>query len=214
MIGVVASLAVALAAWSFVFVPSRRGIWVRTRVSAAAMVVTSVAVLSADDRLGEVIGRIDADALLIGVVAGSVWLVVTQLGVRVISIVVPSIVERAGELYEIAAGDRRRDIAIAIVSMAVAEELLFRGVVQSEWGLGAAVVAYTAVQVVERNWALVLAGLACGVVFGVLAQWTDGLVAPVVAHLIWTSALTFVWPLRDAGGAPVPAAREVVARGR
>ncbi len=213
MIGVVASLAVALGAWIFVFVPERRGIWIRTCVSAAAMITISTAVLLADERFGGAVGRVDVRALSIGVAAGLTWLVATQVGVRAISIVIPSIVDRAGELYEIAAGDRRRDIAIAIVSMAVAEELLFRGVVQVEWGLGVAVVAYAAVQVVERNWALVLAGFACGVVFGALAEWTDGLTAPVVAHLIWTAALTFVWPLRDASGAPVPASREVVARG-
>lgn len=212
MIGVAACLAVALAAWIYVFVPERAGIWVRTRVSAAAMIAISVLVLVDAGRLRDAFGRFGVRTIAIGLVAGVAWLVVTQIGVRLIAVVVPSIVDRAGDLYRIAAGDRRRDIAFAVVSMGIAEELLFRGVVQGEWGLVAAVVAYTVVQVVERNWALVLAGAACGVVFGGLYHLTEGLTAPVVAHLVWTSSLTFVWPLKDRDGNAVPAATEVTIR--
>lgn len=209
MIGALICFVVAFAAWTYVFCPPRRGIWVRTRISATAMIVAAGAVLLADDRLGEAFGSVDARTVVLGVGVGVGWLIATQIGVRVIALVIPSIIDRAGELYEIAAGDRRRDIAIAVVSMALAEEMVFRGVIQLEWGLFAGIVGYTVVQVVERNWALVLAGLACGTVFGVLAEWTDGLTAPLIAHLIWTGSLTFVWPLKDPSGVPVPAADDV-----
>ncbi|CAN5726508.1 hypothetical protein BH24ACT4_BH24ACT4_07260 [soil metagenome] len=85
--------------------------------------------------------------------------------------------------------------------MAVAEEVFFRGFVQDEVGLVAAVAAYTAVQMVERKWALGLAALLGGTVWGLLFWWTGGLVAPIVAHVLWTGMLTFVWPLKGCGGA-------------
>ena len=75
---------------------------------------------------------------------------------------------------------------------------MFRLVVQRQFGVVAGVAAYTLVQVVERNWVLILAGAVCGVVWGLLYAWKQNLTAPLLAHLIWTGALTFVWPLRGA----------------
>ena len=72
--------------------------------------------------------------------------------------------------------------------------------------------AYTGVQVMARNWALALAALLCGSVWGTLAWASDGIVAPVVAHVVWVVALTFVWPLRGCH-APDPV-EEAVARTR
>jgi len=87
--------------------------------------------------------------------------------------------------------------------MAVAEELLFRGVVQGEAGFVVGVVVYTAVQAVERKWALVLAAFLGGTLWGALFALTGGLVAPVLAHALWTVALTLVWPLGGGGHRPV-----------
>ena len=96
--------------------------------------------------------------------------------------------------------------------MGVAEELFFRGFVQDRAGLVVAVAAYTGVQAIARNWALALAALLCGSVWGLLAWASGGIVAPVAAHVVWVVALTFVWPLRGCH-APDPA-EEAVARSR
>ena len=56
--------------------------------------------------------------------------------------------------------------------------------------------AYTAVQAVARSWALVLAAASCGSVWGLLTWASGGIVAAVVAHVVWVVALTFVWPLQ------------------
>src|SRR3546814_18721934 len=73
-----------------------------------------------------------------------------------------------------------------IAAMGIAEELLFRGVLQGVGGLALALVAYTAVQVFERKWTLAVAALLGGAVWGALFAWRAGLAAPIVAHVLWT----------------------------
>jgi membrane protease YdiL (CAAX protease family) len=202
-----------LVAWAFVFVPPREGIWVRNRIVAAVLIGYSVVVLSWTGDLAHALGRPDPGSIAIGLGVGVTWLVVTQVGHRLLAHLVPSIVARAGDLYRIAVGDRCRDVIVAVVTMGVAEELLFRGVVQFHWGLIGGVAVYAAVQLVARNWALVLAGLLCGAVFGVVYEWSGDIVAPILTHLVWTGGLVFVWPLTDATGARIPEADEVALTG-
>src|SRR3546814_15464650 len=81
-----------------------------------------------------------------------------------------------------------------IAAMGIAEELLFRGVLQGVGGLALALVAYTAVPVFERKWTLAVAALLGCAAWGALFAWSAGLVAPTVAHVLWTSLTTFVLP--------------------
>lgn len=199
----------ALVGWAYVFVPARRGIWRRTWITASVLLAASAGALFARGDFGDAVGDIGAATVVAGAGVGAVWLVATQIGHRVLCRVVPSFIDRVRDLYSIAAGDRRRDVLTALVSMAVAEEFVFRLVVQREFGLVAGVVAYAAVQAVTRNWALMLAAVASGTVWGLLYQWQQSLVAPLIAHLIWTGALTFVWPLHGCGEATDPEASAV-----
>ena len=76
--------------------------------------------------------------------------------------------------------------------MAVAEELLFRGLIQAQAGLLVAVGIYAAIQLVESrlrsSWPQ-RSVASCGEGF---SHGEDGLVAPIVAHAVWTVALTLV----------------------
>lgn len=192
-------LLLTLAGWAFIFARPRAGIWTRSWAVAAVLIVVSVAALWRADELGDAVGTTDIEAIGVGVLAGALWVVATQIGHQVLCRFVPSFIDRVRDLYSIAAGDNRRDVTIALVSLALAEELVFRLVIQREFGIVAGVLAYALVQVVERNWALMLAGAACGAVWGLLYAWQENLAAPLVAHLIWTSTLTFFWPLRGCG---------------
>ena len=112
------------------------------------------------------------------------------------------------DLYRLGAGDTVRVMVGPVVAMGIAEELLFRGVLQGLGGIAVAIVAYTAVQAFERKWALALAALCCGAVWGAMFEWRGGLVAPAAAHVLWTGMLTFVWTLGDCGdelGSTAPA---------
>ncbi len=210
---IAAGLVLAVAAWAFLFRLPRQGLWPRTWVAAPVLIAYSLVALGADDRLRSTIEPVTPVEVGVGVGVGVAWLVATQVGHRVLCRLFPAFLAQVNDLYRIRdEGTPVWSMVGAVTLMGVAEELLFRGLVQGGVGLLAAVAAYTLVQAVEGKWALGLAALLGGLVWGLLYAWRDGLVAPVVAHVLWTGVLTFLWPLRGCG-APDPAAeREAEAR--
>lgn len=202
-------LVVTVAGWAFIFALPRPGIWVRSWTAAGVLVAVSAVALWRAGELGEAVGTRSLSAAFVGIGAGIAWVVVTQIGHQILCRLLPSFIEQVRALYSIAAGDRRLDVAIALVALAVAEEFVFRMVLQREFGIVAGIIAYAAVQAIERNWALMLAGALCGTVWGLLYAWQDNLAAPLVAHVIWTGTLTFFWPLRGCDGNRVPEAAAI-----
>lgn len=196
---VVASIVVAFAAFAYMFALPRRGIWPRTWVAAAVVGLTAAVGLVVLGRFGEIVGPFTVTELAIGLAAGAAWLVATHVGYAVISWLFPAFGDQVRDLYRLGDEDTASRMVGPIVAMGVAEELLFRGVLQGVGGIALALVAYTAVQVFEQKWALALAALLGGVVWGALFAWRGGLVAPIAAHVLWTGMLTFVWTL---GAAP------------
>lgn len=201
LIVIVASIAVAFGAFAYMFALPRPGIWPRTWVAAAAVGATAAVGLTVLGRFREIAGPFTVTELAIGLAAGAAWLVATHIGFTVITWLFPAFGDQVQDLYGLGGEDTSRRMVGPIAAMGIAEELLFRGVLQGVGGIALALVAYTAVQVFERKWALALAALLGGVVWGALFAWRGGLVAPIAAHVLWTGMLTFVWPL---GGAPRP----------
>jgi membrane protease YdiL (CAAX protease family) len=211
---IAAGLVLAVAAWAFLFRLPREGLWPRTWVAAPMLIAYSLAALAADDRLGETLEPITPLEVGIGLGVGAAWLVATQVGHRILCRLFPAFLAQVNDLYRIRdEGTPLWSMVGAVTLMGVAEELLFRGLVQGGIGLAAAVAAYTLVQAVEGKWALGLAALLGGLVWGVLFWWRDGLVAPVVAHVLWTGTLTFLWPLKGCGSPDPTAECEAEARG-
>src|SRR5690606_29093617 len=163
---VVASIVVAFAAFAYMFALPRRGIWPRTWVAAAVIGATAVAGLVVLDRFGEIVGPFTSAELAIGLAAGGAWLVATHVGYAIISWLLPAFGDQVRDLYRLGDEDTASRMVGPIAAMGVAEELLFRGVLQGVGGIALALVAYTAVQVFERKWALALAALLGGVVWG------------------------------------------------
>ena len=186
----------AVVAWLALFGQSRDDIWPRTWAIAIVLGAYSVGALVVLGRLGDVLGPVGIVEVALGVGVGVAWLVATHIGHAVLCRLFPSFVEQVRDLYHLGDDDPPRRVLGPILAMAVAEELLFRGVVQTVAGFAVGVALYTAVQLVERKWALVLAALLGGTIWGALYAWTGGIVAPVVAHALWTSVLTLVWPLQ------------------
>jgi hypothetical protein len=184
----------------------RRRLWPRTWVAAAVLTAYAVASAALLGRPRALPGPVSAAEVLVGLAVGGAWLVVTHAGAAVLRRAVPAFMDQVADLYRLGADDAVTSMVGPLLAMAVAEELLFRGLIQGRAGFAAGVAAYSAVQLVEGNWVLVLAAFFCGVVWGALFTWRGGLVAPIVAHAVWTSALTFVWPLPASPSAdPVPA---------
>lgn len=207
---VLASVAAA-GAWAYMFVPPRRGVWPRTWQAAALLTTTAVIALVGVGRFVEVTGPVNLVEVAIGLGLGGAWLVATHIGYRVLAAMFPSFGDQVRDLYRIADGDRVSRMVGPVLAMGVAEEFLFRGVLQGVGGLVLGVAVYTGVQLFERNWTLVLAALLCGTVWGLLFWWRQGLVAPIVAHVLWTGMLTFVWTLGDEPAKVGPAAPETAA---
>jgi membrane protease YdiL (CAAX protease family) len=198
---VAGGVAVAVAMWTLMFRVDRGTIWQRTSIAAVVVSGYAVAAVAALGRIRRLLGPVSPAELGIGLAAGVAWVIATHLGADVLGRVAPSFVDQVADLYDLAGPGSAIPMGSALVAMAVAEELLFRGLIQGEAGIVVAVVLYAAVQVVERKWPLVLAGALCGLVWGGVFAWRGGLVAPVVAHIVWTSTLTLAWPLRSTGAA-------------
>lgn len=200
---VAAVLAVAVVGWMVLFC-GRGDIWRRTWAVAATLIACSVGGLALVGELEAAFGPTGPGEVAAGAGVGVAWLVATHVGHAALCRLLPALVEQVDDLYQLGEDDPPRRVIGPILAMAAAEELVFRGVVQSQWGIVAAVVAYAAVQVVERNGALVLAAFLGGVVWGGLYWWTSSLVAAFVAHALWTASLTLLWPLRACADREVP----------
>ena len=196
---IVVGIVLALGGWFFLFRLPAEGIWPRTWITAVTLSAHSLVALAVDGRLDTVTGPISPKVVLAGLVVGGAWLVATHIGHTVLCRFVPGFLDQVTALYSLRAGDRVSTMVGPVVAMGITEELFFRGLVQGRVGLAVAIVVYGGVQVVAGKWALVLAALLGGAVWGVLFWWTEGLVAPVLAHVLWTGSLTFLWPLRGCG---------------
>jgi membrane protease YdiL (CAAX protease family) len=77
----------------------------------------------------------------------------------------------------------------------VGEEALFRGALQPEIGLIAASLLFGAAHVGPDRRYLVwtLWAVGAGFLFGVLYDWTGGLLAPTVAHAAHNAATLLLW---------------------
>jgi uncharacterized protein len=90
---------------------------------------------------------------------------------------------------------------------AVAEEMFFRGalwaLVQDSHPLAKTTLAYAATTATTRNPALVLAGTATSVLFGVQRRSSGGILAPALTHLTWSLLmLHYLPPLFQTPGRP------------
>lgn len=209
-----AAIAVSFGAWFALFRGDRRDIWPRTWVIAFTLIGFSIGALAVVDRLDDIVGPLDLPSLAAGIGVGATWLVATHVGHAILCRLFPSFIDQVQDLYRLGVGDPWTRVLGPIAAMAVAEELLFRGVIGGIGGFIAGVVVYTAVQVFERKWALTLAALLGGVIWGGLFEFTGGLLAPVVAHALWTTTLTLVWPLRGCGPVDIDTPADAVTTAR
>ncbi|MEO6953010.1 MAG: CPBP family intramembrane glutamic endopeptidase [Polyangia bacterium] len=92
---------------------------------------------------------------------------------------------------------------LILVPVIFSEELVWRGVVQTTLGkslsaptaAGVAALLYAAAHAPAGSPVLLLAALGCGIVWSALRGLTGGLVAPIVAHLVWDFSVLLVHPL-------------------
>ena len=185
----IVGVALAAAAWGFLFVPPLDRFWRRAVV--AGPVIGLYALVAQRGRLGELL---EPSAVEVGIgVAGAVVLYgVFRAGDRVLAGVAPALSAQVTELYRVRAGAATP----VLVVVGLCEELFWRGFVQNRAGFALALAGYAAVHLWERKPVLVLAAVVGGAYWGALFVWRDSLTASLVSHALWDLAIVVWFPLR------------------
>lgn len=99
-------------------------------------------------------------------------------------------------------------IALAALVVAPGEELLWRGLIQGRLtehlgdagGAAAVWAVYVAVNAVAGSVPILLGAAVGGAAWGALALVTDGVVASICCHVVWTGLMTAIPPVFDREG--------------
>jgi membrane protease YdiL (CAAX protease family) len=103
---------------------------------------------------------------------------------------IPPLSRAVGSVLHYADDGSTRLVLLTVCANAVAEELFFRGalwsLVQDSHPIVKTTLAYAATTAATRNPALVLAGTATSVLFGLQRRTSGGVLAPALTHLTWS----------------------------
>jgi uncharacterized protein len=142
-------------------------------------------------------------AITIGLGAGIAMTALTYPVFQVTSALVPGLDAQVQSLYT---GARSTTLARALswtVAIMFAEELLFRGTFPealrpwiSEYNAyGVSLILYALAQGGTGSWIVMAMALVCGTIWTVLRAYTGTLVAPLIAHFLWTPTVIFLYPV-------------------
>ena len=196
--------------WAATFVVALEQDRLYPLLGTVAVLVAMLSLLVAPSLRRQLLLRPRAVDVALGAGFGVVLVLATQVGFTLMSPHLPGLGADVAVLYGVAAVTPAR-LAVVVV-IAVAEELLWRGVLldalQQRTGpagrvagvdaaavVGAAVV-YGAAQAGPRSVWLVLAGVGLGTVWGLMRVRSRGLWMPIAAHLVWTLTILGAWPLQ------------------
>lgn len=150
--------------------------------------------------------------VVVGIAVGVGSLVATYGLYPLVVSFMPGLRVEVVELYGIAAVAPTSPAVFAVVVVAAAEEVIWRGallaallplcarlapgrLVSTALAIVVAAGVYAVAQAGSGSPWLAVTALAFGVVWGALAVWRGNLVAPLIAHLIWTPMVLSLRPL-------------------
>lgn len=129
----------------------------------------------------------------IGLVLGGVFVLGALVARRI-----PAAADSVGQLMDFANHGNVRLVVGIVVLNAIAEEMFFRGALYTALGrhypLLVSTLLYAAVTVASGSWMLVVAALILGTVCGIERRATNGVLAPVLTHLVWGFIMVLVLP--------------------
>jgi membrane protease YdiL (CAAX protease family) len=113
---------------------------------------------------------------------------------------IPPLSSAIGNVLDYADGGTTPLVLLTASANAVAEEMFFHGALwtaaQQAHPMTTTTLAYAATTAATRNPALILAGTATSVLFGLQRHATGGIFAPALSHLTWSLLmLTYLPPL-------------------
>lgn len=147
--------------------------------------------------------RVRALDVAAGVATGLLMVWVTRALFVPVATWLPFVNVDAATLYAALGGKPLRVYGLLIIPIALGEEIVWRGAVQSavarRFGHAAAVPVAAALYALMHAPvgvpSLSLIAMACGLGWGLLRTLTGGLMAPFLAHLVWDEIMFFVAPL-------------------
>ena len=199
---VLVGLVVAAVAWALLFALGRDGFWPRAALAGATIGGYGLVVLR--DDLPRLFRPTVAD-VAIGVVSAAVLWAVFWIGDRIVTRLVPKLSRDVDDLYAVRGETTPARMPLVLSVIGPAEEIFWRGLVQSRAGVAVSLVAYALVHIWERKPILLLAALTGGGFWAALFAWRGTLVAPILSHLLWDLAIIVWFPTRRSaptGGAP------------
>jgi membrane protease YdiL (CAAX protease family) len=147
--------------------------------------------------------RPTARAIAIGLGTGIAMTALTYPVFQVASALVPVLDTQVEVLYH---GARSTTLARALgwtIPVILAEELLYRGAFPAAlrpWlselnCYGVSLFFYALAQGGTGSWIVMAMAVVCGAIWSLLRVYTGSLVAPLIAHLIWTPTVIFLYPV-------------------
>jgi membrane protease YdiL (CAAX protease family) len=176
------------------------GLWLGVGVMAVLIGVLAIAL---ERHTLRTLTRFDARALGAGIVVGVIMTAMTYVLHRPATESSSLIARDVATLYTSFRILPLTDALLLLPLPIVCEEIVWRGVVQSSLArrIGPSVAAvasafaYALGHAPFGSFTLVLTCVGCGLCWGALRAGTRGLLAPLVAHLIWDYSVLVAWPI-------------------
>jgi membrane protease YdiL (CAAX protease family) len=142
-------------------------------------------------------------AILIGIVVGLLMTGLTYPVFQFTRSIWPELNAHVQGLY---GGARSTSLPKALgwtIAIIVAEELLFRGVwphalsqrLSERNAYALSLVTYALAQLGTGSLIVMLMAAVCGGIWTIQRRWTDSLLSPLIAHLIWTPTVILLHPV-------------------
>jgi len=196
---VVLGLVVTMLAWRLVTVRGR-DVWITIPPLLGVLGVASVLLWSTVP--APVPGAANVPGMLGVLAIGAVSGIALYLGTLVfvgIAEHVPAFARQTAVAYRRAGtADPRRELLLSLLLAVPGEELFWRGIAYrvgadtlTTAAVAAAVVCllYVVANVPSRSLPIIAGALVGGAVWGALAWWTGGVLAPLASHILWTGLM-------------------------
>ena len=140
---------------------------------------------------------------LVGLASGAIFYIATRIFVALAQRV-PAFRRQTEAAYgKAGTADRVRELVLSLALAVPGEELLWRGLAY-RWGademssLAAAAVlvwvAYVIANVPSRSLPIIAGAMVGGALWGALAWWSGGVLAPLASHILWTGSMLALPP--------------------
>jgi uncharacterized protein len=141
--------------------------------------------------------------VLLGIAMGTLMALLTYPAFNLAKSLFPELVSHVSELYAQSQNERLGVALSAVIVIASAEELLWRGAWYEAWlprlgplWAGAlSVASYALTQFGSGSFIVALLALVCGTVWTLMRHLTGSLVPGLIAHLIWTPTVILLVPV-------------------